>query len=1858
MHRVLRHLNASIFCRPLAVALALGVASPANAASVVAAPVAAASYSAHAAGRQGVPGVDAQDNTHIGRPGIDAHDHGHHEPLNNGSPGTVSGPAAAAGPHNFGALMRGEAGHNGAITLRSSGKAIDVSGDGFLQLSVPHVSTARGRDAAHAIAPSNGFVTLDAAALHQAARAVVNTGGESRSVSGRSGAILLGGEPRAAAGAQLQQRGKLTAEAPSASRVLNTMPATLVAAPRTGRPDDARHVSSFQPWSAPRLNQTPANITSFDPQTIIISETAPTRISHGISIINVTALDAMLAAGNVTLDAGSIRLAPGAVLTWMSASALTLDAAKSITILGGVSAPNGLLTLIASGALTDTATSMIGAAGISIQAGSVALAGSWTTSGGPIAIAGVNAVTLAPSATIAANGAQGGSVQIGSSQGAVQISGRVSATGATGKGGAISITGANVTILGALIDASGASGGNVSIVSNGNLTASGTVLAVGSDPGQSGGFVETSGQTVQIGGQVNAGQGGTWLLDPNDLTIGSTLAGTIDTALNAGTSVTEQTTASGTGGFGDITVASPLTWSTSASLTLSAYRNVNVDANITSSGGGGVTLFADNSGIGTGTVNFGSGNQASTSGAVSIFYNPTGNNNSTINITSYTNPTNYSGNIANGGTLSAFMLVNTVYDLQNVENNLTGTYALGNNIDATATAGWNANAGFAPIGTVALPFNGTFDGLDHTVTDLTVNLPATADVGLFGSTGTASTIRNVGLIGGSVIGLSSAGGLVGSNTGTISNSSNTGNVSGGSSLGGLMGSNTGTVSFSSTTGSVNGTSSLGGLMGSNTGTVSFSSATGNVSGTSSLGGLMGSNTGTVSNSYATGNVTGTSSLGGLMGSSTTGLVSNSYATGNVSGTTSVGGLMGSSTGPVIDTYATGAVTGTAIVGGLMGSSSGSVSNSYWNIQTSGQSTSPGGTGLTSVQMLQSANFNTWDFVHTWIIYNGLTDPLLQSFMTPLAVTANNATQTYNGQPYSGGNGVSYSSAPTGNLLGTVNYTGTSQGAVNVGNYVITPGGLYSNQQGYLISYVGGTLAVTAAPLTVTADAQSRIYGAANPTLTYTDTGLLNGDTLSGALATTATTTSNVGPYAITQGTLAASANYALSYVGANLTVTAAPLTVTANAQTMVYGGTVPTLTYVSSGLVNGDTLSGLLATTASTTSNVGNYGITQGTLAASSNYALNYVGANLAVTAAPLTVTANAQSRIYGNANPTLTYVSSGLLNGDTLTGALATTATVTSNIGAYAITQGTLANSNYSIAYTGANLTVTAAALTVTANAQTMAYGSAVPALTYVSSGLVNGDTLSGLLATTATTTSNVGNYGISQGTLAASANYALSYVGANLTVTAAPLTVTASAQSMVYGSTVPALTYVSSGLVNGDTLSGLLATTATGTSNVGNYAITQGTLAASANYALSYVGANLTVTAAPLTVTANAQSRIYGGANPTLTYTATGLLNGDTLSGLLATTATGTSNVGNYGISQGTLAASANYALSYVGANLTVTAAPLTVTANAQSMVYGSTVPALTYVSSGLVNGDTLSGLLATTATVTSNVGNYAITQGTLAASANYALSYVGANLTVTAAPLTVTADAQSRLYGAAKPTLTYTDTGQVNGDTLSGLLATTATATSNVGNNAITQGTLAASANYALTYVGANLTVTAAALTVTASAQSMVYGSTVPALTYIESGLVNGDTLAGALATTATTTSNVGNYGISQGTLAASANYALSYVGANLTVTAALLTVTANVQSMVYGSTVSALTYVSSGLLNGDTLSGLLATSATATSNVGNYGITQGTLAASANYALSYVGANIAVTAAPLTVSANVQSRIYGAADPTLTYTEAPA
>jgi hypothetical protein len=153
----------------------------------------------------------------------------------------------------------------------------------------------------------------------------------------------------------------------------------------------------------------------------------------------------------------------------------------------------------------------------------------------------------------------------------------------------------------------------------------------------------------------------------------------------------------------------------------------------------------------------------------------------------------------------------------------------------------------------------------------------------------------------------------------------------------------------------------------------------------------------------------------------------------------------------------------------------------------------------------------------------------------LTITANNATQTYNNVPYSGGNGVIYSGFVNGQtasvLSGTIAYGGSSQGAVNAGTYTIIP----SNQTSanYAINYVDGTLMINPAAITVTANNQIRFIGEPDPTLTYQVTSgtLFGSSSLSGAL--TRAPGNNVGAYAITQGTLG-SPNYNITFVGATL----------------------------------------------------------------------------------------------------------------------------------------------------------------------------------------------------------------------------------------------------------------------------------------------------------------------------------------------------------------------------------------------------------------------------------------------------------------------------------------------------------------------------------------------------------------------------------------------------------------------------------------------------------------------------------------------------------------------------------------------------
>jgi len=286
------------------------------------------------------------------------------------------------------------------------------------------------------------------------------------------------------------------------------------------------------------------------------------------------------------------------------------------------------------------------------------------------------------------------------------------------------------------------------------------------------------------------------------------------------------------------------------------------------------------------------------------------------------------------------------YDLDDIRNNLSGSYILMNDLDSS-TAGYeelasptaNGGKGWQPIGPEGNEFVGSFDGQGYEIRDLFIDRPDEDFVGLFAVVEEGGIVEDIGVVNVAVTGDVFVGGLVGANAGNVSDSYCTGSVTGEYDVGGLVGVNAGNVSDSYSSGNVTSEEFVGGLVGATWGTVSDSYSTGSVTGEYDVGGLVGGNAGIMSDSYSTGSVTGNSSVGGLVGFNLEGTVSDSYSTGNVTGNSSVGGLVGEN-------------------------DDGTVDNSFWDTETSGQATSDGGTGKNTTEMQDIATFSDagWDII--------------------------------------------------------------------------------------------------------------------------------------------------------------------------------------------------------------------------------------------------------------------------------------------------------------------------------------------------------------------------------------------------------------------------------------------------------------------------------------------------------------------------------------------------------------------------------------------------------------------------------------------------------------------------------------------------------------------------------------------------------------------------------------------------------------------------------------------------------------------------------------------------------------------------------
>jgi len=301
-------------------------------------------------------------------------------------------------------------------------------------------------------------------------------------------------------------------------------------------------------------------------------------------------------------------------------------------------------------------------------------------------------------------------------------------------------------------------------------------------------------------------------------------------------------------------------------------------------------------------------------------------------------------------------------------------------------------------------FTGTFDGRDHTISDLFINRtfasfgvnipPLTLffkGIGLFDTLGPGGVVKNLNLANVDITGGEGTGAVVGRNEGgLIKHVSSDGIIRGTTDLGGLAGSQSSSStiinSHSDATVIATGTDNVGGLVGTNDDSlIKNSFNTGSVLGDFSVGGLVGLNMGDgeIENSYNIGIVVGNEEVGGLVGTNEEGTIENTYSTGSVKGDSSVGGLVGHNLDSIITSFSSGAVVGISDVGGLVGlDTGGSVTNSFWDIDTSGQFTSAGGTFKPTTTLLIGVNYTGWSFGSTpgsgeWFIIDGKTRAFLQ-----------------------------------------------------------------------------------------------------------------------------------------------------------------------------------------------------------------------------------------------------------------------------------------------------------------------------------------------------------------------------------------------------------------------------------------------------------------------------------------------------------------------------------------------------------------------------------------------------------------------------------------------------------------------------------------------------------------------------------------------------------------------------------------------------------------------------------------------------------------------------------------------------------------
>jgi len=534
-----------------------------------------------------------------------------------------------------------------------------------------------------------------------------------------------------------------------------------------------------------------------------------------------------------------------------------------------------------------------------------------------------------------------------------------------------------------------------------------------------------------------------------------------------------------------------------------------------------------------------------------------------------------------------------------------------------------------------------------------------------------------------------------------------------------------------------------------------------------------------------------------------------------------------------------------------------------------------------------------------------------------------------------------------------------------------------------------------------------------------------------------------------------------------------------------------------------------------------------------------------------VTITANNKQKEYGDPDPEFTADIDGFIG----------TVTVGYNIyredgeevGEYKIkitdvNEGELPN--YNIVTEDGVLKIVKKTVTVTAVNKQKVYGDPDPKLEYVLAGIEKDkEPMFGKITISRTEGDDVGGYAITpEADVTETENYKIiSCVPGTLVITPKPVTVTADDKQMVYGGAAPEFTVTAEGLVGKDEIKDCTAICPKYINNasVGEYAITVEVKASSnPNYTVTANSGTLVITPKPITVTADAKEKVYGGADPELTVTAEGLVGTDKLEKYTVSRVEG-ENVGEYGITvQFAAGANTNYTVTANPGVFTIKPKPVTVTADDKEKIYGDADPSLTATVGGLLGEDSVNYTLDRGQG--EDVSEYTITPSGAVEQGNYTVTFNTGKFKISRKAVTVTADDKEKVYGDDDPLFTATEEGLLGTDSVSYTIARGHG--DEVGEYTITPSGDAEQGNYAVTFETGKFKINKRPATVTAKNAQKQEGDLDPEFSATVTGVKAGDTLDYTLSREAG--ENEGRYTIKV-TLGENPNYDITAIDGELVI-----------------------------------------------------------------------------------------------------------